>query len=410
MMSKAARSNPIAAADRMQILDILRGFALFGILLANMIVFSGLLFVWALPDVQLTTFDQVVYYTLEVLLHGKFYSIFSILFGIGFTVFLTRAGQRGAGAKVLFAPRLALLFVIGLIHATLIWAGDILMLYAMIGFVLLLFHHCRSQTLLYGALGLLLLKIVLYGLMWASGMDHPMRPSNPDPNAGPPMPVLIIAGYQSGYPDILQSNAYQLFGRWMLLIISLRPPAVLAMFLLGMWIGRVGLAADLDRFRALINRVAAIGLGLGLPLNGLWVWLVADSHRYLPGSAMGLLEVAVGTFGVPLLALGYMALIAVLMRRDAVAAGLSWLAPVGRMALTNYLMQSVCCIFIFYGAGLGFYGTVGHAKAALFVLPVFLIQIPLSAWWLTRFRYGPMEWLWRSLTYGQRMPLRRMAS
>lgn len=398
---------PVRNTERIEALDILRGFALFGILLANVMVFSGVVWQGRLPGLEPSGLDWSVYYLLEVLLHGKFYSIFSILFGIGFYVFYSRAEQRGPGASRLFARRLTILLAIGLVHALLLWAGDILVLYALLGFVLLLFTRCQNRTLLYWIVGLLVLKVAIHALMWASGMQHPLAGRGPPADGGASIFERIIQGYQGGYPGILEANGYQVYGRWVMLFVTLRPLSVLAMFLIGMWIGRVGLAARLGEHRHWLDRTALIGLGLGLPLNILWAILANDAHPDLPGSPMQMIEVVLGAFAVPLLALGYMAAIARLMLTVRGPGWLRGFAPVGRMALTNYLLQTVCCIAIFYGAGLGFYGTVGHGMAVLLVIPVFIGQALLSAWWLSQFQYGPMEWLWRSLTYGKRMRIRK---
>ncbi|AKS41254.1 DUF418 domain-containing protein [Wenzhouxiangella marina] len=403
-------ATPVTARQRLDVLDILRGFALFGILLANSLIFSGVFFANMVGAVESTPLDTVFFYVQEVFIHGKFYSIFSILFGIGFYLFYSRAAERMPRPGRLFARRLAILLGIGIVHATLIWAGDILILYALLGFLLLAFFHARPRTLLLWVAVFLGLKVGVYCLMWASGMGDPMGPPPPgtprDPDAFNPIQVMLN-GFPGGYFDVLQANAVQLVGRWMNLILSLRPFPVLAMFVLGLWIGKQGIAADLARHRGLLETMAWLGLVGGVILNGLWAWLASDATPYLPGSALGAVEVLVETIGVPLLALGYMAAFALLVSGAGQGRLVNWLAPVGRMALTNYLMQSILAGLIFYGYGLGYYGQVGFAGATLMVVPIFLLQIPLSHWWLGRYRYGPMEWVWRKLTYGGEVPMKR---
>lgn len=396
--------SPITTDQRMIVLDILRGFALFGILLANALIFSGIFFADMVGAIESTPLDTAVFYLQETFIHGKFYSIFSILFGIGFYIFYSRAAERVPRPGRLFARRLAILLGIGLIHATLIWAGDILILYALIGFLLLAFFHCKPNTLLVWVAVLLGFKLGLYAIMWASGMHSPMGPpppgTVPDPNAFNPIQAML-EGFRGNYPEVLQANAVLLSGRWMDLILSLRPFPVLAMFLLGLWIGKQGIAANLAGNRNLLKKTALIGLAVGIPVNVAWAWLGSDATPYLPGSPMGGLEVLVQTVGVPLLAVGYMSVIALLMSGAEHGGVLKWLAPVGRMALTNYLMQSVLCGLIFYGYGLGYYAEVGFAVATAMVVPVFVFQMVFSAWWLGRFRFGPVEALWRRMTYGR---------
>lgn len=409
-----AAHRPVAADARLHVLDVLRGLSLFGILQANVLVFSGLLFMALVGDLTLTPLDKAVGFVIEVLVHGKFYSLFSMLFGIGFHVFLSRAGTRGGPAKPLFRRRLWLLLAAGFLHATLLWSGDILMLYAMVGFALIPFHGLPSRTQLAWVVGLLAVPVIAYALMWGAGIPDPFAPPPVDP-AGPapgaaggfdPL-AFMMAGFQGGYLDVLQANLVSLVGRWMDLIITLRPPKVLAMFVLGLWIGQQGIVRDLDAHAGLLRRVAAWGLVLGIPLNVAGAWLVEDATPYLPGSALGMTEVLIGAVGIPLLALGYAAGIALLMRSPAAARVLMTFAPVGRMALTNYLLQSVICMFVFYGFGLGLYAQVGTAAASGIALLVFAIQVPVSRWWLNRYQYGPAEWAWRRMTYRVPMAMRR---
>ena len=337
-----------------------------------------------------------------------------ILFGVSFFLFLSRAETRGVAARPLFRRRLWLLLAIGLVHATLLWSGDILTVYALLGFALVPFYGRSSRTLLAWAAGLLALPVVVYALMWVGGMADPLArppvaPGNAAPGSAdrPDLVGLIIAGFRGvGYLDMLQANLIQLAGRWVELFTTARLPKVLGMFLLGLWVGQRGVARDLDVHAGLLRLVAAWGFGLGLPLNVAAAWLVAGGVPYLPGSALGMAEVVAAAVGVPLLALGYAAGLALLMRSGLASKVLVALAPVGRMALTNYLLQTLACVFVFYGIGLGLYGEVGTAAAGIAFL-IFAFQVPLSWWWLGRYRFGPVEWVWRRMTYRAPLALRR---
>ncbi len=414
--SGLGKNGPVTADGRLHVLDVLRGFALFGILQANVLVFSGLFFVAMVEDTNPSALDRAVHFVIEALVHGKFYSLFSLLFGIGFYVFLSRAETRGGATRPLFRRRLWLLLAVGLLHATLIWSGDILMLYALVGFALVPFYGLQSRTLLAWVLGLLAIPVIAYALMWGMGMADPLAPPPMDPVNPSPGPAdgfnpitFMIAGFRGGYVDVLQANLVGLFGRWVDLLITLRPVKVLGMFVLGLWIGQQGVARELDAHAILLRWAATWGLGLGLPLNVAGAWLAVDAAPYLPGSALGMAEVLTGAVGVPLLALGYAAGIALLMRSNKAVGVLMNFAPVGRMALTNYLMQSVICMFVFYGVGLGLYGQVGMAAASGIALFVFAIQVPLSQWWLSRNQYGPAEWAWRRMTYRLPVAMRRIS-
>lgn len=405
--------QPVAADRRLHVLDVLRGFALFGILQANVLVFSGLLFLAIVGAVDPSPLDEAVGFAVNALVHGKFYSLFSLLFGIGFHLFLSRAETKDIAARALFRRRLGLLLAIGLLHATLLWSGDILTLYALLGFALVPFYGRSSRTLLGWAAGLLALPVVVYALMWGLGMADPLAPPPAEPGAAPDPgggfdPIgFMMAGYRGGYLDMLPANLVQLAGRWVELFTTVRLPKVLGMFVLGLWVGQRGVARDLDAHAGLLRRVAAWGLGLGLPLNVAAAWLVADAAPYLPASPLGMVEVLTEVVGIPMLALGYAAGIALLMRSPSSSRVLLVFAPVGRMALTNYLLQSVICVFVFYGFGLGLYGEVGPAAAAGVALLVFALQVPLSRWWLGRYRFGPAEWAWRRMTYRVPLALRR---
>lgn len=405
---------PVAAERRLHVLDVLRGFALLGILLANVLVFSGLFLSSRVGAPAPTPLDEAAGFAIEALVHAKFYSLFSFLFGIGFFVFLSRAEGKGIAARPLFHRRLWLLLVIGLLHAALLWAGDILTVYALLGFALVPFFGRSSRTLLAWAAGLLALPAVVYALMWAGGIPDPLAPPPVEPGSAAPDSVgrsdlvgRMIAGFRGDYIDVLQANLIQLAGRWVELFTTVRPPKLLGMFVLGLWVGQCGIANDLDAHAGLLRRVATWGLGLGLPLNVAAAWLAADGVPYLPGSTRGLAEVVAAAAGVPLLALGYAAGVALLMRSGRASKVLMVFAPVGRMALTNYLLQTVACMFVFYGIGLGLYGKVGTATAAGIALLIFALQVPLSWWWLGRYRFGPVEWAWRRMTYRTPLAIRR---
>jgi uncharacterized protein len=185
----------------------------------------------------------------------------------------------------------------------------------------------------------------------------------------------------------------------------MRLPKLLAMFLLGFYAYRRGFFQHLSNHQSFIRRVLVYGLILGLVGNVAFAAL-AGSEAVFPPSFAGVAGVISYAFGVPALALFFIALVATLWQKAAWRRLLAFLAPVGRMALTNYLLQTVICVLIFYGYGFGQFGRVGATKATLLALVIFLFQILLSALWLKYFSYGPMEWIWRQLTYRRRLSLR----
>jgi uncharacterized protein len=399
----AGDSDPSGAAltlvrERIAALDVLRGVAVAGILFANVLVFFGIFLMPPERAAALSTADadRIAAFLERVFVEGKFYSIFSLLFGIGFGVQLVRGGD---GALPRFKRRLRILLAIGAVHAFLIWAGDILMLYALLGFTMPWFARKTNRQLLQWTVILLALPTALYIvalLLWLLVA----------PNAGATasesgMPAGILGIFQGmgtgGIKDAFIGNLVFLAGRWADLFATLRFPKVLGMFVLGLWMVRTGLALSLQDRRSTLVRWAALAWAVGLPANLIAAWAVGH-WSYLPPSPGGLLAVAMQSVGVPMLALGYAATVALLVvdgRRL-----IHVFAPVGRMALTNYLMHSVICIVLSYGFGLGLWWRIGPSTAMAIAAAIIVVQIPLSALWLSQFRFGPAEWIWRRLTYG----------
>lgn len=384
--------------ERIQALDVLRGVAVAGILFANVLVFFG---VFLLPPDRAAALptvagDGVALFLERVLVEGKFYSVFSLLFGVGFGVQLARGGDE---ALPRFKRRLRILLAIGAIHAFLIWAGDILMLYALLGFTMPWFARQSNRALVQWTVILLAVPTALYVValaVWTlAGPGAARTPSG----SGPPSGILAIfeAMGTGGVKEAFIGNLVLLAGRWADLFATVRFPKVLGMFVLGLGTVRAGLALSPSGHRATLVRWSLLGWCVGLPANVVAAW--AFQHwAYLPPSVGALLGVAMQGVGIPMLALGYAATTGLLVvdgRRFVTV-----FAPVGRMALTNYLMHSIICVVLSYGFGLALWWRIGASTAMAIAAPIVVLQIPLSAWWLSRFRFGPIEWIWRRLTYG----------
>jgi uncharacterized protein len=385
--------------ERIATLDVLRGVAVAGILFANVLVFFGL---FALPPEQAAALptasaDRIVGFLEHVFVEGKFYSIFSLLFGIGFGVQLARGGEA---ALPRFRRRLRILLGIGLIHAVLIWAGDILMLYALLGFTMPWFARRTDRELLRWTVILLALPTTLYLVALAAWTLAGSGTTQASSGSGLPRQLLAIfeAIGTGGIREAVVGNLVFLGARWADLIMTVRFPKVLGMFVLGLWTVRTGLALAPSDRRPTLIKWSRLGWGIGLPAN-----LVAtgalERWPYLPPSPGALLGVAMQGVGIPLLALGYAATVALLVAdgRRVVSA----FAPVGRMALTNYLTHSIVCVVLSYGFGFALWWRIGASTAMAIAAAILAVQIPLSAWWLARFRFGPVEWAWRRLTYGR---------
>jgi len=400
--------SPISSRERIGILDVLRGLAVGGILIGNMQWFSGYGFMPPALAQQSPLADQVTHFLVHFFVEGKFYSIFSFLFGFGFALQIARAETRGDLRASFFKRRLFWLLVIGLLHAYLLWAGDILSVYAVMGFVLILFRKKADSSLLKWIFVLLAIPILTYLLFYILFVAF--------------VPPTAVAAFDAGKIDfwneavrkVQQSSYLQIItdfnlnyivGRYLGLFFDMRLPKLLAMFLLGFYAYRREFFQNLSSHQPFIRRVLTYGLILGLVGNVAFAAL-AGKEAVFPPTPAGIAGVISYAFGVPALALFYIASVATLWQKAVWRRLLAFLAPVGRMALTNYLLQTVICVLIFYGYGFGQFGRVGARKATLIAFAIFLFQILASTFWLKYFRYGPMEWIWRQLTYRQKLDLR----
>jgi uncharacterized protein len=400
--------SPISLRERIEILDVLRGLAVGGILIGNMQWFSGYGMMPEALAANNPLADRITLFLVHFLVEGKFYSIFSFLFGFGFALQISRADEHGDAKASLFKRRLFWLLIIGVLHAYLLWAGDILSIYALTGFVLILFRRKSTESLLKWASALIVIPVLTYILLYILFVSF----------APPEIAATIEKAQVDSWNEALQTvphdnflqiisvyNLHYIFGRYAGLILQMRLPKILAMFLLGFYAYRRGYFQNLSRHQPFIRKVFLYGLVVGLAGNIAFAAL-AGQEALIPPTPVGIVGVIAYAFGVPALALAIIAVIAMLWQKAAGRKVLARFAPVGRTALTNYLLQTVICVFIFYGYGFGLFGKVGATGATLIALGIFLVQIFLSALWLKFFAYGPMEWIWRQLTYRQRLDLR----
>ena len=414
--SSGPSTGPVALSERIQDIDVLRGFALLGILLVNMHLFSFPVQELLIGSEEEGPFiDRAAAWAIQIFAESKFYPIFSFLFGLGFALQIQRAEARGTPFVPFYLRRLAILLLIGAAHAVFIWVGDILVLYALLGAILLLFFRKRSpRTLLIWAGVFLavavLLPVGLSGLALlakltpagASALSTNFAESEAGLRAEAAEAALVYATGTFAEVTLQRlSDLRLIYGVAIFLAFN-----ALAMFLLGLYAGRRGIFQNIAAHTPLLKRLFWWGLALGAGSNIAYTVFNGGSEFALPTS-LDVLADGVRALGAPALALGYMAGLTLLMQNNAWRARLSPLAAVGRMALTNYLLQSVVATTLFYGYGFGLFGQVGPALGVLVTLAIFTAQIPLSVWWLDRFQYGPVEWLWRTLTYLRWQPLRQ---
>jgi uncharacterized protein len=392
--------GPVLRQDRIESIDILRGVAILGILIVNMGLFS---LPEGFPAVDGTA-ERLIYFFAQ----EKFKALFSLLFGLGLAVQMIRAEERGADFLPLYARRLCVLFLIGVAHFLLVWNGDILHDYALLGVVLLLFRRSSPKALLVGAGVLLAIPMLFFGLTTYSSITGHVNPQ-----------VKEWITYETGaeddetvddFSDTYSHGSY----REMITLRASELPRdmspdtddayVLAIFLLGLYAGRRRIFHDVSAHLPFIRRVQQWGLLVGVAGNA--VFAVGGSFDPSPTSVAQNVGRLCLVVAAPAMMLWYASTITLLMQREGWRRRLAPLAAVGRTALSNYLLQSLVCTTIFYGYGLALFGKVRPSLGLLLTIAIFLIQIPLSAWWLGRFQFGPVEWLWRSLTYWQRQPMR----
>ncbi|MBE2210106.1 MAG: DUF418 domain-containing protein [Xanthomonadaceae bacterium] len=403
--------SPVQPGERIEVMDVLRGFALLGILLMNIEGFVGPLWLSVTGlNPELTGANRVVDWLIYVLVQGKFMTLFSLLFGMGFAVMLDRAQSRGDGGGRLYARRLLALLGFGIVHAVLLWAGDVLISYALVGFaMLLLFRNTKASRLPIWAVSF---AIVLVGTLLALGLLMQVFVMTPEGKAmlakqASDAAAMVAAERQAyGGGSYLDATIQRIKDTLAMLgALPVFGLLILVMFLLGAWLVRAGIMRDTVAHARLFRRMLLLGMLVGLPLMLLSATMMPTMEMHeMSLRSMGWQSAAM-IAGV-LMSLGYASAIVLAMHRPAWRRRLSWLAPAGRMALTNYLMQSVVCTTIFYGYGLDYFEQLPRAWQPLFVAALFGLQVWLSRWWLSRYRYGPMEWLWRWMTYGARQPMR----
>lgn len=401
--------NPVKSSERHIILDMLRGIALFGICLANFGEFS--LYTFQPKEVieaMLTAdADRIVKFIQYVFIDGKFYTLFSLLFGIGFSIILSNAAQKGSNGMRIFYRRMSILLFIGLFHLLFLWAGDILILYATIGLFLPLFRNVSNRKLLLFSVIMLLFPIVIDGMvsLFKWNLSAPVINATQyfHHKAGiteENFPVWLAE--KQSYMDVLNFNLAGAFIRMQEFIDGNRAFKVLGLFLLGLYIGRNKIYAHLNDHKKLLKQVVLYGFIIGLPTSVLYAWEATSSHPFgLVGHSV------IYAVSVVPLSLAYTSLICLWYLKNKGQKIPAVLAAPGRMALTNYLMQSVFGIIIFYGIGFGFGTTTGLIYVELIAASVFLFQVLYSYFWLRSFQYGPFEWVWRMLTYGKWLKLKK---
>ena len=401
---------PVAAAERLELMDVLRGVALFGVFLMNLTVFGSLNIMATeqqLLSLPTAAADLALFDVLRWLLQDKANSIFAFLFGLGFFLQMQRLQARGADFEALYRRRLWVLLGIGVVHMFFFWVWEILHLYALAGFALLALRRLDNRDLL--AVGII---CAIGGRMSAKSLaEFTGLASWTEPGVRfEEMEVLARQqlSEQGDYFGLVRTFFDLTFFDYIAngFLVGWFFYA-LGRFLIGAWVGRHGWIARAPAFLPQWRRLMAWALPLGLLLEGFATmlaespWLPDFRHREFSASVLHLVS-------APVLAAGYVAGLVVLYHGRVGARLLSPFAWVGRMALTNYLTQSLVLGFVLFGVGpgLALAGRIGTCALLGIVVVAFAAQMIFSRWWLGRFAYGPAEWVWRALTYGNRPAMR----
>ncbi len=399
-MSKASAMTPVQPKERIEIVDVLRGISILGVLLVNMENFAG----QYTPLYELEGIDRAATLFIKFFAQAKFYTLFSFLFGWGMSVQMERAVQRGERFVPLYVRRLLVLLLIGSIHATLIWDGDILLTYALLGFPLLLFRKSSNRMLLVMAAICLLIPV----LVSIPGPGEAFREAYGE--ATESYRHAVMAGHRTDvfargdYLDVTRHRLKSL--RYGYSQAAYWAAHILGMFLLGLYAGQRKIFHNISAHLSLFRKMMWGGLIVGVAFNLVFVSEIASPPPSSPSPYHNLATRGSLAIGGPALCLFYISAIVLLFQKKWQREKLTLLAAVGRMALSNYLSHSFLCTLIFYGYGLGFYGEPGPAITLVLTVAIYLAQIGLSNWWLRRYRFGPAEWLWRSFTYGKLQHIR----
>lgn len=381
-------------SDRITDIDAIRGFALFGILTVNIMAFSSVYYGSGFaPHGGGTGLHSALAFLISAVFELKYYLLFSFLFGYSVTLQMQSAEKAG----VAFLPRMLRrqvgLFLIGAVHAVVLFHGDILTTYAVLGLLLLVLRKASDTSMLRLAAVLLIstaaLWLLLAYLQWS-------EPARDDSALFERLSEAATAALRGTPQSVIAQHVAGLWA-YLPMLLLLQAPCALAMFLLGFVSGRRRLFENRELYRGHIDRALLWGLLIGLP-GGL---IYATATQFAPGSALGTAALALSIITAPFLAVAIVAAMLKLLDSGRLGGLRDDLASAGRMALSNYLLQSVVCAFIFYGYGLGMVDRLSIAQTLAAAIAIFAMQLRLSRWWLRRFRYGPLEWLLRAITIGR---------
>ena len=397
--------QPTIAKERYEVLDALRGFALFGILLANLYSFFGYNTLTPEEIVNLPTADRGVLFFIDWFIEGKFYGLFSILFGVGFGLQAARMANEPGYFRSYWYRRMFVLLAIGLIHMVFIWNGDILTLYALLGMLLPLFVNLSDRVLIRWIVCLLAAPIAIFfvtyftseSAFWGS-LSRYSAELKIDLGFGDRS--LLEMRTSDSAREVFFVNALSVVPRPMSYLLSGRYPQVLGLFLIGLVIARQ-LPAIATR-RIPLSRTAVAAFLIGLLCSLAYAWTKAATGSYYSLTPTGAVQAVVLHVGAPPLSLGIGWVFLTAWHRASESGVFRHLATLGRMALTNYLFQTSVSVALFFGYGLSLMSKLPFSALPLFAFAILLCQWLLSHYWLRTRPQGPLETVWKRLAYVKR--------
>lgn len=408
---------PVSEKERIILLDVLRGLAIFGILMVNMqIFFRPMLHMLIGYQGDETILNLLSTILIKFFFEGKFYVLFSLLFGYGFFIFMKKTPVEGHSILPVYLRRVFFLLIFGILHVVLLWPGDILVFYALFGFLLPLFRKVSDRGLLKWAIWLVVIPTALSALAVLAitlAMKVPEAAVQVEASLREGgglmqgMAKKATLAYSTGtFAEVTRIRLLEY--KMILPGILFFYPVVLAMFLLGNLAARKNLIGNYKEHLPFFRKSLRLGASIGIPFSALFVvsYFYAKPQQMDVFQALSTLSIAVGGF---FLSLFYISAVVLLFSQEKITTLSKMLSPVGRMALTNYLLHSIICTTLFYSYGFGMFGKVNTFQGILLAILIFALQIPLSHWWLKNFQYGPFEWLWRSLTYMKVQPIRKQS-
>ncbi|MGG3494660.1 DUF418 domain-containing protein [Peribacillus simplex] len=388
--------EPIQESKRIVSIDILRGLAILGIFLVNMPSFHSPLLYIDGAERWSEGWDGILYRFSDVAAQASFYPLFAFLFGFGAVILAIRSEEKGISFPILFTKRLGFLLVLGCIHAFFIWHGDILINYAVFGFAFLFFYKMKGRTLiLLGSVCYVLPFAILGSLFLIMGIFDREGMEMTTDSA---MMKQSLEVYQSGtFTEIMTQRAldwYMVNNPFNAIILFL---SIFPFFLIGAGVAKQGFLQNINQYKRQLKAILIVSLLLGLPIKIL---------PYVTVYHFGTIFVQ-DYFGGPLFTIFYITAIALLAEQAGDSRLFRPLSYIGRMSMSNYLFQSIVCTAIFYSYGLGLYGSVSYTTGFVFLLALFCLQMLLSLLWMSLYKYGPIEYLWRFVTYGKKPVMRR---